>query len=501
MTSPESASRVISAPYRTRRVCAATRGRCRRQGARRGVPRRRVRRCAGLGGYGGGGRGIDPNEAGACSDGCTDRPSSGRPRAARGAVRGGRAGRGRHDPCPGPGPRTWSAAGSPGAARSRRRRGCSRTSGSAVSTSSICSAYGSQSVAQCTSAPGREPGRGEVDELRLDQAALVVALLGPGVGEVDAQPGERAGGEHLAQQDDRVAVGRPGRWSARSRSARLSRLPWPGVCTSTARMSVPGSAAAICAVASPMPKPISRTTGQVRVAEQLAEVDARCPSMSSPHCGHSRAARRAWPGGHPAAARLEAADPPLVVRAGGIGRGPARRGTAAPRRGRCGRRVASAAGSRRGVAGASASGARAGGVLQGVADPGHSGAYGVARPRRCRRPDVRREPVGPRRRQRRQRPAGHLTADRQRGGGGRRRRVQHVHRARALRDQEVVHQRAVAQHRLGADAGRGGHQIAPRGPPGSRRRTAPVKARLDSERCSSPAPYRQCRRAIRQEPG
>ena len=46
------------------------------------------------------------------------------------------------------------------------------------------------------------------------------------------------------------------------RSARPSRLPWPGVCTSTARMPVPGSSAAICAVASPMPKPISRTTGR-----------------------------------------------------------------------------------------------------------------------------------------------------------------------------------------------------------------------------------------------
>lgn len=141
--------------------------------------------------------------------------------------------------------------------------------------------------------PRGEPGRGQGQELRLDQPALVVPLLRPRVGEVDAQPGEGAGGEHLAQQDDRVAVGHPdvGQLLALREA---SRLPWPGVWTSAARMLVSGSAAAIRAVVSPMPKPISRTTGRA-LPKSSARSTTRRPSMSSPHRGHSRCSASACP--------------------------------------------------------------------------------------------------------------------------------------------------------------------------------------------------------------
>src|SRR6266567_2515327 len=47
-------------------------------------------------------------------------------------------------------------------------------------------------------------------------------------------------------------------------SIRLSRLPTPGPCTSTARKSWPGIASAIAAVVSPIPNPISRILGALR---------------------------------------------------------------------------------------------------------------------------------------------------------------------------------------------------------------------------------------------
>jgi hypothetical protein len=44
----------------------------------------------------------------------------------------------------------------------------------------------------------------------------------------------------------------------------LSSAPTPGSCTSQHRKSVSGSSAAMWAVASPMPKPISSTSGASR---------------------------------------------------------------------------------------------------------------------------------------------------------------------------------------------------------------------------------------------
>ncbi len=70
------------------------------------------------------------------------------------------------------------------------------------------------------------------------------------------------------------------------RSASASRFPWPGVCTSAARIPVAGSAAAICAVASPIPKPISSTTGSP--SNSFSRSMTECPSMSSPQVPQSR---------------------------------------------------------------------------------------------------------------------------------------------------------------------------------------------------------------------
>jgi hypothetical protein len=58
--------------------------------------------------------------------------------------------------------------------------------------------------------PARSESRdGQVDERRLDQPALLVASLGPGVGEVGADACERPRREHVAEQVDGVARGHP----------------------------------------------------------------------------------------------------------------------------------------------------------------------------------------------------------------------------------------------------------------------------------------------------
>ena len=69
--------------------------------------------------------------------------------------------------------------------------------------------------------------------------------------------------------------------------------------------------------------------------------------------------------------------------------------------------------------------------------------------------------------------------------------------SRIRKSSASVPSRSTAWARTPAGAGRRSAAVTS----GSSRRTAEVKALLDSERCSSPAPYRQWRRAIRQEPG
>ena len=55
-------------------------------------------------------------------------------------------------------------------------------------------------------AAGCQPADQQVDEGGLDQAALVVALLVPGIGEVDVHAGQRARRHHLLQHLDRVVA-------------------------------------------------------------------------------------------------------------------------------------------------------------------------------------------------------------------------------------------------------------------------------------------------------
>ena len=92
--------------------------------------------------------------------------------------------------------RTWSAGGSRGAARNPPR--CLRSSGSAASTASICSAYSCQSVAAVEVAAGLAGvWHSSATNARLDQAALVVALLVPGIGEEDVHAVEAGRRDHV----------------------------------------------------------------------------------------------------------------------------------------------------------------------------------------------------------------------------------------------------------------------------------------------------------------
>lgn len=55
-------------------------------------------------------------------------------------------------------------------------------------------------------ATGRQAAGQQCDERRLDQAALVVALLGPGVGEIDVHAGQAVRGQHVAHHFHRVVL-------------------------------------------------------------------------------------------------------------------------------------------------------------------------------------------------------------------------------------------------------------------------------------------------------
>ena len=220
--------------------------------------------------------------------------------------------------------------------------------------------------------------------------------------------------------------------------------------------------------------------------------------MSRPHLGHSRWSASSWP----AVTRLRRGWKLRIRRSwcepAGVGRGPAgeagRPGRAAGRW----RSKDAAAPPRCGVRGRERVGRRGrtsaavgpGGLRRGVRAARGVG-FTAARHREPR--FYGREASHPVARARTQRPPCHLPPDGQGRGRRGRRGVQHVHGVRALPDQEVVHQRAVPQDRLGPDPGRRGHQIRPPVTSGSSRRTARVNAPLDSERCTSPAPYRQCR--------
>ncbi|CAK7287050.1 hypothetical protein SGPA1_50016 [Streptomyces misionensis JCM 4497] len=290
---------------------------------------------------------------------------------------------------------------------------------------------------------GLQPGGDEVEERRLDQPPLVVALLGPGVGEVDAQPVERVGAEHLAQQDDGVPVAHPDVVQSLL-VGEVQQIALAGGVHVHREHIGAGVGGGHPRGGLAHPEPDLQDHGTV-VAEQLGEVDhplsvdVQSPGGPQPPQGVG------LPGGHPAAARLEAADPPLEVRPGGIGPGAVREP-----------RLALGPGTPHGGTGVPRG--RFGQGFGGIHRIRHSttestGATGPG-PRRTRS-----GPLAADRVQHPQRPAGDLPADRQRRGGRRGRRVQHVHRAGPLLDQEVVHQRAVTQHRLGPHAGRRPHQV------------------------------------------
>ena len=55
-------------------------------------------------------------------------------------------------------------------------------------------------------APGAEPQRELVHEIRLEEPSLVMTLLRPGIGEEDMDTGERCGGDHRCHELDRVVL-------------------------------------------------------------------------------------------------------------------------------------------------------------------------------------------------------------------------------------------------------------------------------------------------------
>ena len=167
---------------------------------------------------------------------------------------------------------------------------------------------------------GPEAGRGEGEEVGLDQPPFVVPLLGPGVGEVDAQPVQGVRGEHLAQQDDGVAVGDPdvGETAALGEVQQIALAGGVHIDGEDIGAGIVGG--------HPRgglahPEPDLQHDGTV-VAEQLTEiddmltVDVQPPERPQPLQGVR------LPGRHPAPPGLEAPDPPLEVRPGRIGLGP-----------------------------------------------------------------------------------------------------------------------------------------------------------------------------------
>ena len=95
---------------------------------------------------------------------------------------------------------------------------------------------------------------------------------------------------------------------------------------------------------------------------------------------------------------------------------------------------------------------------------------------------------------------GEVAADRRRGGGGGRGRVEHVEHVRGALEEEVVGERAVAGERLAAHAGGAELDVGGRNS-GKNRCISATNADLTRSRQTSPAPMRRFRAASRQKPG
>ena len=142
-------------------------------------------------------------------------------------------------------------------------------------------------------AAGREVLRQRGDERRLDQPPLVMPLLVPGVGKEDVDAGQRGRRHHRAPAPRPRRAARCAGWSARVRRSGAAGRRRPGGCTSTPRKSVPGRRWAIAAVASPMPKPISSTTGASR--PNSAAKSSGAAEKGSTKRGPRSCSARVWP--------------------------------------------------------------------------------------------------------------------------------------------------------------------------------------------------------------
>ena len=174
-------------------------------------------------------------------------------------------------------PRTWSAGATRDAARSRPR--CSASSGSAPKRCQHLLGVVLPIGRRVQVPAGRKPLRERVHERRREEPALVMALLRPRIGEEHVHAGERAAAQSCAPRP------RPRRGGSRARCEGpaprpcASNAPTPGACTSMPRKSCSGRAAAISAVVSPMPKPISRMTGARRPNTRAKSIARGANSM------------------------------------------------------------------------------------------------------------------------------------------------------------------------------------------------------------------------------
>src|SRR5450830_9234 len=109
-------------------------------------------------------------------------------------------------------------------------------------------------------AAGAQTGCQFGHQWRLDQAALVVLGLVPGVWKENVHAFEHAMRQHVVDDFDRVML-QDADVAQTALTHLLEQAPTPGSCTSQHRKWVSGISAAMWAVASPMPKPISSTTG------------------------------------------------------------------------------------------------------------------------------------------------------------------------------------------------------------------------------------------------
>jgi hypothetical protein len=146
-------------------------------------------------------------------------------------------------------------------------------------------------VATCKYPPGARRDASNAGEIGLDQPALMVALLRPRVGEEHVDARERARRDHLAHHLHRVVlhhahVGAAVLLDLLEQAAHARRVHLDGEVVGL------GFSAAMRAVVSPMPEPISTITGTARPKISGNRGARRVGNAQRGSSSHRRAAGR-----------------------------------------------------------------------------------------------------------------------------------------------------------------------------------------------------------------